>query len=805
MSRPSPLLGVVVCAALALAAGCHPQQPFYFFEDGDLSHYLGVATEIEYPDAEVASLAEAEGAARPFSLQNSEPREVWELSLEEAIRLALVNSKVMRTLGGRTVQMPETLLQAPQSVPTVYGPAIAEADPLRGPEAALSAFDAQFSGSLFWEKGDRPRNVPPIPGLPPDVFPTVFQQDLGTFQAQLQKTAATGGTWTLRHNVIYDWSVGARRYPSDWNVNLEAEFRQPLLQGAGALFNRIAGPGATPGSYNGVMIARINTDVALAQFEGGVRNLVSDVESAYWELYFAYRHLDAMVTGRDFALGSWRKIHLEYEAGTKPVYDEAQARDEYLSFRSLMEQALNTLYAAESNLRYMMGLAATDGRLIRPADEPVTGRVKFDWSEILGEGLVRSVELRQQKWMVKQQELALIASKNHLLPRLDAVGRYRWLGLGDDLIELNGGSGDPTVIGSNAYQSMTSGDFQEWHFGLEMAIPIGFRRELAGVRHAQLSLARERARLQEQELELSHQLAAAIRQLEADHVLCQTNFNRRIAAMTQVEVMQISYEVGKVSLDRVLEARRRLAQAENDYYRSLVDYNKSIAQVHFRKGSLLEYNGVYLAEGPWPGKAYFDARRRARARDAGLFVDYGYTRPKVISRGAYRQHLGDGGELVEETVEAVPEAIPTPAPRAMDVPPEPPVPDPEDGARRRDATDSSGGVPWGAAGGGRTAGSQASGTGSRESSALAALHLGSPTGQSAGRQSGGGHWLAVRAVSANVPIESGGAESARESSRKAAGLKWRDIEDGDTRDEALANSPVAEADRTASGWKGIQR
>jgi len=54
---------------------------------------------------------------------------------------------------------------------------------------------------------------------------------------------------------------------------------------------------------------------------------------------------------------------------------------------------------------------------------------------------------------------------------------------------------------------------------------------------------------------------------------------------------------------------------------------------------LLEYNGVFLAEGPWPGKAYFDAHRRARQRDASLYLDYGHSRPGVFSRGAITQNF----------------------------------------------------------------------------------------------------------------------------------------------------------------------
>jgi outer membrane protein TolC len=640
--------------------------------------------------------------------------------------------------------------------------------------------------------------------------------------------------WALTHNVGYSQNnipvfdpatqSGSRLYASDWNVNLEAEFRQPLLQGAGTQFNRIAGPGASPGSNNGVIIARINSDIALARFEAGVRDLVDDVEDAYWELYFAYRHLDAMVTGRDFALGSWRKIHMEWQVGTKPTYDEAQSRDEYLSFRSLMEEALNSLYMAENNLRLVMGLAATDGRLIRPSDEPVTAKVTFDWYEILSEGLARSVELREQKWKVKQKELALIAARNYLLPRLDAVGRYRWLGLGDELLDPSGGSGSPAVIGSNAYQSMTSGNFQEWEFGFELSVPIGFRREMTGVRHAQLNLARERVRLQEQELELLHELTSAIRQLEADHVLSQTNFNRRIAARKQVEVMQVSYEAGKVSLDRVLEAQRRLAQAENDYYRSLVNYNMSIAEVHSRKGSLLEYNGVYLSEGPWPGKAYFDARRRARARDAGLYLDYGYTRPKVISRGAYRQQAAGGPVLPNDRTGAVgqpevaPEPIPAPSPELSEEPVEPPPPEPDDVPA--EPSNSEPPAPESAAERGqigpllaprptaprRLAARRTGANNARETAVLESLKLGRPTGNLAPQKaSTAGRWSPVKPTSGTGPVGHPGIDNARQTETKAAPLKWSSFEGSDTGHETVANPPAAETDRPAPGPKGLQR
>lgn len=658
MNRQASAIWSMLLSALIVATGCGPSRPFYFFEDGDLSHYVGVATDIEYPDVETCSLAEVDGALPPLTLENAEVKEMWDLTLEEAVRITLTNSRVMRELRGTVQTAPQVLLGGPQTARTVYEPALQETDPIRGPAAALSAFDATWATSMFWERNERPVNVG-------GVFATAFlapalEQDLGTFQSTVQKTTAGGSTFSVQNNTTYEYNNNpSNLFPSVWNTNVTAQFRQPLLQGRGVEFNRINGPNAQAGGFfnNGIVIARINTDITIAEFEKGVRNLVSDVEIAYWELYFAYRNLDAITAGRDSALSTWRRIKALADVGARggEADKEAQAREQYFLFRSQVEIALTRLYAVESRLRYIMGLAATDGRLIRPADEPTVARVVFDWYAIHSEALARNVEVRQQKWRIKQADLQTIASRNFLLPRLDAVGRYRWVGFGDDLINSDGHQ--PPF--DNAFQTLTSGDFQEWQLGLQMNVPIGFRRELANLRNNQLRLARERAVLQDQELELSHQLADAIREMDNHYILAQTQYNRRVASQVGVTAIESAYDAGTVTLDVLLDFQRRLADAESAYYRSLVDYNLAIKNVHYWKGSLLDYNSVFLSEGPWPGKAYFDARKRARARDAGFMLNYGFTRPQVVSRGPVMQNVhGMPGEYDIHETEGVPNQLP---------------------------------------------------------------------------------------------------------------------------------------------------
>ena len=155
-----------------------------------------------------------------------------------------------------------------------------------------------------------------------------------TFTIGITKTTADGTTFGIRNNTNYRRTTFRRSslatsnpsqlFASDWQTNFEATFSHPLLQGGGAQYNRIAGPlsfdqyaAGFGNPIDGVMIARIRTDQTLADFEGGVRNLMRDVEDAYWELYFTYRDLEARKMGRDSALETWKKTAALYRTGSQ--------------------------------------------------------------------------------------------------------------------------------------------------------------------------------------------------------------------------------------------------------------------------------------------------------------------------------------------------------------------------------------------------------------------------------------------------------------------------------------------------------
>jgi hypothetical protein len=178
------------------------------------------------------------------------------------------------------------------------------------------------------------------------------------------------------------------------------------------------------------------------------------------------------------------------------------------------------------------------------------------------------------------------------------------------------------------------------------------------MRNAELLLARERAILRDQQREIMHEVADAVSELDRAYAVLQTSYNRLDASRTQVGAVQAAYDADKATLDLLLEAQRRVSEAETDYYLSRSRYSLALKNVHFVKGTLLEYDGVFLAEGPWPGEAYIDAAKRERSRSVPRPLNYASSQSPAVSRGAYDQFGGAAGIVPRDAAGATEEVLP---------------------------------------------------------------------------------------------------------------------------------------------------
>ncbi len=605
----------------------------HYLGDSELKYYQDVASQIDYTQVDQEANHQAIASEPPRRIRHPREDDILDITLSEAIQRALTNCEVIRSRG-QFLSPSNVLYNSPQQVNSVYDPAIQGSGITfgnRGVDAALADFDPNLTFNSTWGRNEQIQNNRFTgQGLPAGA---TLIAETANVQAQLQKQFATGGTFSVGHTVNYQLNnvpAFQRLFGSVYTGNVQAQFTQPLLAGNGVEFNRIAGPinnnpQRVSGVSQGVVIARINNDISIADFEASVRNLLKDVEDLYWELSLAYRAYDAEIVARNSNLEVWRKAKVRFEEGQRTTSDEAQAREAFFESRSRAEEALTRIYTTEGELRRLLGMPVNDGYILRPVDEPTTAEFLPDWHISLAEALTNRVEIRRQKWLVKSLELQMKAAKTLVRPRLDFISAYQINMLGDKLWSPTDNDQFNTPEGLNsAYGTLTQGNQTGWNLGFQFSMPLGLRTAHSQVRNLELQLAKARAVLGVQELEVSHELGRAFQEVDRAYQTAQTNFNRRRAAELRVQVEQNKVNVGIQdpekgnTVDLLLRAQVSLAQAQVAYYSSLVAYNQAIVALHYRKGSLLEFDNITLAESNWDPQAYILALRRAWSRSHAL-------------------------------------------------------------------------------------------------------------------------------------------------------------------------------------------
>jgi hypothetical protein len=607
--RSHVIHGILACSGLLLlaAVGCAvPSNSLRKTVGNDTSEVDQITHQVDNPSPPVYT--DVRPADKPVTIRTVSIDEIshTDWALDQIVQYGLENSTVLRDIGG-------TILRSPANVTTTLSTQLQETDPRYGMEAALSAFDAQLAASATFDKNDRLYNNAFFAG-----GTNAFQQDFNDYSIELSKRSATGSRIALRSLTNYDSNnAPANLFTSSWDSWFEGEIRQPLLQGGGLEFNRIAGPGATPGIYNGVLIAKVNSDINQADFTIAMRDYVSNVENAYWDLYLAYRELDARKKAMERSLVLWNEVQeLAKAGGANAGQQEALARNQYFQMKAEVDEALsgkviagtqvrngatggtlqpgNGVLAAERRLRLLIGMPASDGTLVRPSDEPTLADIRFDWDSGMEEALTQRPEMQRQNVAVKKRELELLAARNFLNPSLDAVGRYRFRGFGHRFADTGNQKG---IQPASALGNLATGDYQEWTLGVELTVPIGYRKGHAAVQHAELSLARERAIQREMQREIISNLNGAFADVDRAYQSVQNTLNQYLAAKDYVRSLEADQDLSGRIVDRAaqLDALQRMVQAEIKFFRARAEYGIALKNVHYERGSLLDYKRLLVA------------------------------------------------------------------------------------------------------------------------------------------------------------------------------------------------------------------
>ncbi|MBI4604840.1 MAG: TolC family protein [Planctomycetes bacterium] len=412
----------------------------------------------------------------------------------------------------------------------------------------------------------------------------------------LSYSAGLSGTWTLGTQYEVKVAQVERDRPIANRVGLtflnpvtstEASVvaRQPLLKGAWYAVNTAE-----------IQIARNNTLISKEQLELTTMTTVFQVESAYWELVFAIRNLEAKSKAYEVALENLENVRKKRAVGALAAIDvttaESQSalrRVELEDAEELRERARDSLlrvinYTREQSLKetWESGsrIAPFDNIMVLCTTPPVDDPLDIERDTALIAAFSRRPEYRQLQLNVENQQIRIDVAKNALLPSLDLTGRWAQLGLDDAFDE--------------SYGEMRSGRFYDWEVGLELSIPLSNRGAKSRYRNARDELRK----LKVSKADLENQIVLAVDQAIRnilhlrrkvqdldERVRLQEELLR--AERRKVEVgMSIAYTVSVIEND--------LVESQAQALRAKADLQIARAELWQATGLLLERRGIIL-------------------------------------------------------------------------------------------------------------------------------------------------------------------------------------------------------------------
>ncbi len=455
---------------------------------------------------------------------------------------------------------------------------------------AVAAFDWVLGAGVGYERLDQPSIGILFPGAgDTPVIPNVTLQKNADYSASLAKPLTSGGSVSL--------SVGSRRIDNlqenlftpdpAWSTAVTLGVTQPLLRGFGEDV-----------SLAEVRLAANNGRIAAEDLRARLLDVVAQVEQAYWNLVSAR----ARLVSAEWLVSAGEEVRdilakrREFDA-TLAEYANAVATVE--ARKALVIQARRALSEAGNQLKALLNdpaLPIGGEADVVPADLPAVSAFEADLRGSIETALAKAPAVAQALVAIESADIGVTVADNALLPQLDLEASVAWFGLDKSW--------------SESYEQVGEGDFVNYLAALRFSQALGNR--FAEASYARARLQRSQAVVQYDRAVQGTVLAVknALVDCVAFRELVEQNRVFRLAQAENLRALLVDEKTLAALTPEFLQLKFQLqnglAQAEDQYFASLVGYQGALARLQQAMGTGLETRGIEVVR---PGDATDDAWR----------------------------------------------------------------------------------------------------------------------------------------------------------------------------------------------------
>jgi outer membrane protein len=323
---------------------------------------------------------------------------------------------------------------------------------------------------------------------------------------------------------------------------------QPLLRGAGADLGLAS-----------LRQAKLNLSASQLAAQASASALLSQVVSAYWELWYSAEAVHINEKSRELARVQQDQARQQVESGALAPASALPYATQLAVLEEAVLAARTDVRQRELSLSQLLGrtagaeesLSASDGPVAPEADEPAL-------ASAVNDALRNSYARRQLQTQLASLKDQLRLAGDPLRPRLDVDAYVQAQGLGNQRVPP-------------AFQQFGQMDAVSAHVGLTFEMPLSDTRRSSQIQSAQLAAHVAEKQLQENELQVQSSVASAIAQRRAAREKLALAGQTEKIARQQAEAERARFLAGGSIAITVQQAEDSYRQAQLRVQRARVD------------------------------------------------------------------------------------------------------------------------------------------------------------------------------------------------------------------------------------------
>jgi outer membrane protein TolC len=415
-------------------------------------------------------------------------------------------------------------------------------------------------------------DVNPVTGLPPGLIAN--QWDAWTYDAGLRQLTPLGTRYEVRYGVARQTTEDVFLLNPSWTPSLTVSITQPLLRGLGIDVNRAL-----------VTIAREGERISREGFHAAAMDTAFSVEQVYWAYVFALESRKvaeaALRTAEDLVDVDQKKL----DAGKVAPIELLVAKAGVASRKEALIAARNEAHNARDRLLRLTeptgSHRAWDVEIV-PLDPPRADDAPIDVEKAFEEAVAHRPEHLSLEHTLAADRARLGRAANDALPRLDLVGSWSDLGLGD--------------THHNSHAALLSGDYYDASIAVSVEVPLFNTTARANEDQASATLRQDARRLDALEQAIALDVRTAARDIGAARERIRAADEAVDLAQAQLREGRSRLELGFATSHDVLLFEQDLSLARTSALKARADHEIATARLARVTGASLERRNIRIEE-----------------------------------------------------------------------------------------------------------------------------------------------------------------------------------------------------------------